>query len=55
MPSGDSARDTEIRCSECNRPALSEPCGFTHALMIMQVKVIRDFGAALLRRSRESL
>lgn len=42
----------EMRCSECGRPCTAEPCGFLHALMRMQIALIRQMTEAILRGGR---
>ena len=39
----------ELRCSECGRPCVDEPCGFLHAIMRMQIALIRQMTESILR------
>lgn len=40
----------ELRCSECNRPFVDAPCGFTHLIVQRQIALARELIRALFRR-----
>lgn len=41
--------ETKLRCSECGRLCTTEPCGFMHAVMRMQVALLHQMVEAILR------